>query len=866
MQIRNLRVNHLENPLGFETDLLTLSWVAESDGGKKAGARVEIASGPDFSEILYDSGIQAGIDGVAFHPEIALAPRTRYYWRVTETAVNGDTGSSETAWFETGKRDEPWAARWIAAPFDKEVSPLMKTTFSGKGVKSARAYVCGLGSYELYMNGEKVSDELLAPGHHSYDFWLQAAAYDLTPYLKEENALGAMLSAAWYKGRFGFDGGFTDIYGDRMRMICEIHLTMEDGSEQVIGSDGNWLCKPSPVVQSAIYYGEDFDARAYDPDWAMPGSTDGWEKAVAVENDLGELHDRYSPAVRAHESFKPTLIRTPKEEYVLDFGQNMAGWVEFDLPALEPGSTVKLSYSEVMQDGCFYRDNLRTAEAQYTYISDGKPAHARPHGTFYGFRYVKVEGIVPDPEAFTARAIYSDLTETGHIETSSPLLNRLFQNAMWGQKSNFVDVPTDCPQRDERLGWTGDAQIFAGTACFNMYTPAFYAKFMEDLMKEQAPLDGGVPFVIPVIKPKNGAGMLGQHSSTAWGDVACVLPWTLYQYYGDKELLRRQYPAMKGWVHYMYTQDEKDGGKRLWQTGFHFADWLALDNYKEPESPGGATGGYYIGSAYYYYTTTLAAKAARVLGEEADAGRYERLADEIKAAIRKEYFTGTGRCAIDTQTARVVALYFGLLPPEMEGRQMEDLTNLLRLKLSFQEMRAGMKEPYPPRVSLTTGFVGTPYLCPALSSHGGLMDAYSLLLKTDYPSWLYEVKMGATTVWERWNSINPDGHISSTGMNSLNHYAYGSIVEWMYRYMCGLNQAAPGFKKVRFQPMPDPENRLDSARMEYDSAAGKYACGWEKAGNGYTYTLTVPFDCEAEVVLPSGQTRTVGAGSYTFTE
>lgn len=867
MQIRNMRTNHLENPLGFETDLLTLSWVAESEGAKKTGARVEIATDPDFCDTLYDSGMRPDVDGVAFHPEISLSPRTRYYWRVTEAAENGDTGCSETAWFETGKRDELWTAKWIAAPFDKEISPLIKGVFSGEGVVKARAYVCGLGSYELYMNGIKVTDELLAPGHHSYDFWLQAATYDLTPYLEKENALGAMLSAAWYKGRFGFDGGFSNIYGDQMRMICEIHLTMEDGSEKVISSDENWLCKPSPVTKSSIYYGEDYDSRLYDPDWSKASDTDGWAKAEVVENDLGQLHDRYSPVVKVHETFKPVeLIHTPKDEYLLDFGQNMAGWVEFDLPALPEGTKVQLSYSEVMQDGCFYRDNLRSAECQYSYISDGKPAHVRPHGTFYGFRFVKVEGIVPQPELFTACAIYSDLTETGRIETSNPLLNRLFQNAMWGQKSNFLDVPTDCPQRDERMGWTGDAQIFCGTASFNMYTPAFYAKYMEDLMKEQKPLDGGIPFVIPVIKPKDGAGMLGQHSSTAWGDVACVLPWTLYQYYGDKEMLRRHYPAMKGWVHYMYTQDEKDGGKRLWQTGFHFADWLALDNYKEPQSPVGATDSYYIASAYYYYSTTLTAKAARVLGEEADAEKYEKLASEIKAAIQKEYFTETGRCAIDTQTARVVALYFGLLPEEMEDRQVKDLQNLLRQKLDFQALQRGEKEPYPPKVSLTTGFVGTPYLCPALSSHGDLMDAYSLLLKTDYPSWLYEVTMGATTVWERWNSINPDGHISSTGMNSLNHYAYGSIVEWMYRYMCGLNQTAPGFKKVRFQPCPDPENRLQWVKMDFDSASGRYSCGWEKTEIGYTYTLTVPFDCEAEVILPGGKTETVGAGSYTFTE
>ena len=723
------------------------------------------------------------------------------------------------------------------------------------------------------MNGEKVSGDLLAPGHHSYDLWLQSFAYDITPFIKEENALGVMLSAAWYKGRFGFDGGFTNIYGDRMRMIAEIHLKYADGSEKVIPTDSDWLCKPSAVVKSSIYYGEDFDARLYDPNWALPGG-EGWVKAEVVENDLGELHDRYSLPVLVHEQFAPVeVIDTAKGEKVLDFGQNMTGWVEMDLPAMEPGSKVVLYYSEIMQDGCFYRDNLRTAECQYTYISDGKPAHVRPHGTYFGFRFVKVEGVDPEKVTFTGCAIHSDIERTGWIETDDPRLNRLVLNALWGQKGNFLDVPTDCPQRDERMGWTGDAQIFAGTACFNMYTPAFYAKYMEDLMREQKPLEGGIPFVIPVIKPKSKSNADGapnmfamNHSSTAWGDVACVLPWTLYSYYGDKEMLRRHYPAMKGWVDYIRRQDEQNGGKRLWQTGFHFADWLALDNYKDPDSPVGATDAYYIASAYYSYSASLAAKAAKVLGLEQDAAEYQKLSDEVRAAMLKEYFTPNGLCAINTQTARVVALYFGIVPEEMQARQLEDLKGLLHVPMDHRAMMAGEKAPYPPKVELTTGFVGTPYLCPALSRFGDLMDAYSLLLKTDYPSWLYEVSMGATTVWERWNSVLPDGHISGTGMNSLNHYAYGSIVEWMYRYMCGLNETEPGFKKVRFQPCPDPENRVGKAEMVYDSASGEYRCGWEKTDSGYVYNLTVPFDCEAEVILPGGTRQTVGAGSYSFTE
>ena len=660
----------------------------------------------------------------------------------------------------------------------------------------------------------------------------------------------------------------------QMKMIAEIHLQYADGSEKVIPTDADWLCKPSAVIKSSIYYGEDFDARKYDPEWALPCGGEDWkEVAVIQENDhLGVLHDRYSPPVTVHEQFAPVeVIKTPLGENVLDFGQNMTGWVEMSLPALKPGTKVQLYFSEVMQDGCFYRNNLRLAECQYTYISDGKPAKVRPHGTFYGFRFVKVEGIEPEEADFIACEIHSDIQRTGWIETDDSDLNRLFLNALWGQKDNFLDVPTDCPQRDERLGWTGDAQIFAGTACFNMYTPAFYAKYMEDLMLEQNLLDGGIPFTIPAIRPKEVPEtskqlFIREHSSTAWGDAACVIPWTLYNYYGDKELLRRHYPAMTGWVEYIYKQDEKNGGHRLWQSGFHFADWLSLDNYLDPETPFGATDAHYIASAYYFYSTCLTAKAAKELGYEQDYKRYEKLSAEIREAILNEYFSPNGRCTINTQTAHVVALYFDIVPEKMKPQLTNKLKELVHKPLTRSEVLAGKKEPYPPRVALTTGFVGTPYLCPTLSRFDDSLDAYSLLLKTDYPSWLYEVKMGATTIWERWNSIMPDGHMNPAGMNSLNHYAYGSIVEWMYRYMCGLNEMAPGFRRVRFQPCPDPENRIGRAQMVYDSVSGQYQCGWEKTEKGYCYNLTVPFDCEAEVILPGGTHRIVDAGCYQFAE
>lgn len=845
MKIKDLRANHLENPIGYAFSPLSLSWAAESSGKKAVSARVEIALDKDFQRLVSDSGEQPGLSPLSYTPDLALAPYTRYFWRVTVTADNGDSGTSGPAFFETGKLSEPWAAQWITSPYeDKERQFILKKSFDARGVVSARAYACGLGSYELWFNGQKASGEVLAPGFHDYESWLQYQTYDLTPLLKEgENAVGALLAPAWYMGRFGFDSAGGCHYGDQMKFIAEIHLTHQDGEKTVIATGGDWLCAPSFVTFSNIYDGEAQDARligglAGQGAWEQ---TVCWEQAACCEGETAKLSERMSPPIVVTETLQPKeVLRTPAGETVIDFGQNLTGWVEFACAA-PAGQVVHLQFGELLQDGNFYQENLRTAKAEFSYTSDGSARRVRPYGTFYGFRYAKVEGMDVNPGDFTACVIHSGLAFTGSIETADPRLNRLFLNALWGQRGNFLDVPTDCPQRDERMGWTGDAQVFAGTACFNMYAPAFYDKYMADLAFEQKKLGGGVPHVIPAI-PK----MRGSHSSCAWGDVACVLPWQLYQYYGDKGMLRRHYPAMKAWVDFLKRQDDENGGRRLRLTGFHFADWLALDNYKDPESSFGGTDCYYVASAYYAWSTALAGKAARALGEDADAEYFDQLLGEIKKAFTAEYFTPAGRCAVDTQTALVLALYMDLVPAEMRPR----LADELKKKLEDNKLH------------LNTGFVGTPYLCPTLSENGLSDIAWTLLFNDDYPSWLYEVKMGATTIWERWNSVLPDGRISGTGMNSLNHYAYGSIVEWMYRYMCGLRPDAPGCRRMVIAPEPD--ERLGWAKAVYSSAAGQYESGWAYRDGKVQYQISVPFDCEAEVRLPGRKPMVLAAGMYTF--
>lgn len=839
MRIVRLRTNNIDNPLGFELGKIRLSWIAEDTKSKaQASAQVQISLDQAFENIIYDSEKREDIDSLCFIPDTRLEPRTRYYWRVTVWGDSGDVATSESAFFETAKMDEKWIGKWITPSFDKEIHPIIRKKFSlPKQILSARVYMCGLGLYEFEVNGKKGSDEYFAPGINAYDYWLQYQTYDITSHLKKgDNSIAVILGNGMYKGRFGFDGGYTELYGEKFVLICEIHVTLADGTSVVIASDSSWKCIESPIKFSGIYDGEAYDANAEIKGWSTEYIDDSkWNTVDLIDLSYEKLKARLSLPVKIKEEITPIeIIHTKKDETILDMGQNMTGWLRFKTEAKKDTELV-MEFGEILQDGCFYRENLRTAKAEFRYISDGNLKIVRPHFTYYGFRYVKLSGFDEHIkiEDFTGCVIYSDLNITGNIETSNPLVNRLFKNAMWGQKGNFLDVPTDCPQRDERMGWTGDAQVFASTACFNMYSPAFYNKYMFDLREEQKRIGGSVPFVVPSIKPKNSIGIVNGNGSTAWGDAATIIPWTLYINYGDKELLKQQFETMKDWVDYIKGIDESTGGKRLWTVGFHFADWLALDN-SDPKELTGGTDKYYIASAYYCYSASLVAKAAKVLGKAELEKKYSKLSEEIRQAILNEYFTPNGRCAIYTQTAMIVALYMNLVPK----KHRERLLNELREKLDKDNNH------------LTTGFVGTPYFCRVLSDNGANEEAYKLLLNDDYPSWLYAVKLGATTIWERWNSVLPDGNIGDTGMNSLNHYAYGSIAEWMYKNMCGINpvEETPGFRKIKLTP--NPHGSLKHAKATFYSPCGLIKSGWKLQDNGeLNFEFEIPFNTKAELTL-----------------
>ena len=821
MKLKNLRICNLQNPLGFAMEAPVLSWTVEDSVGAQAWARVRVCAG---EQVVFESGACPEADSLGWMLDVPLEQRTRYDITLTVCADTGEQASAH-GWFETGKRDEAWVGKWIS-PRRSQSTALLKKTFSAHAGDKARLYLCAMGVYEAYLNGKKVGEEYLAPGYHSYDFHLCAQTYDLTDLLHTgENTLVIALGEGWFKGRLGFEGGYTNLYGDRLYAIAEL---WQDGT-LLTATDESWEELNSPITFANIYDGEIWDSR-------IQSEVLGRVELAAPAN-CGGIQDRLSPPVTAWDRFPAKLIVTPKGDRVLDFGQNLTGWVEFD-SRLPRNASVTLTAGEILQNEEFYRENYRTAKAQFTFLSDGKPRLVRPHFTFFGFRYMKVDCDAPiRAEDFTAVHLRSSIPQTGRVETGNQMVNRLNENAVWGMKDNFLEVPTDCPQRDERLGWTGDAQAISETACQSLYMPAFYRKYLWDMRAEQSILGGSVPNVVPRIK----RDMIGESGSCPWADAGVIIPWNTWQYYGNRALLQENYPGMKAWVDFQRRREEALGGPHLVKDGFHFADWLALDN-PQP-GPFGATDPLYIASAYYYRCAQIVAQAGAILGL-GESTEYASLAEDIRKAIGEKYFDQEGLCTIRTQTAAALAIAFELTE---QLQAQGDVLNALVLEN---------------KTHLNTGFVGTPILCPALSKTGHHDTAVTVLLQEDFPSWLYSVRLGATTIWERWNSVLPDGHMNPEGMNSLNHYTYGSIAGWMISWLCGVRPIAPGYRKIILEPHQD--QRLGHARAELDTAVGRIVSDWRYDGNTPRYHFEIPFGSKAELRLNGQSVRQLQPGCYDF--
>ncbi len=694
--------------------------------------------------------------------------------------------------------------------------PKMWKDFAIHDAQKAKLQITGLGLYRAFLNGKRIGQDYLTPGFNDYDAYLRVQTYDVTRLLmKAQNRLEIWMGNGWYKGRLGFDGGKSNRWGERYLLAAKLEITLTSGETVTVETDESWLASASPIADGGIYDGEIRDDTC-EAGEAVP--------CVAAENDY-TLVPQFSPCIRVKEERKGKLIQTPAGEQVIDFGQNMAGILRF-VNRLPRGKTMRIQTGEVLQNGNFYRDNLRTAKSEFVYTSDGIEKEVEPMFTFFGFRYAKVEGIeAVNPDDFTALCLSSDLKETLRAETSHEKLNRLMRNSLWSQRSNFLDVPTDCPQRDERLGWTADTQVFVNTACYQMDCRDFYRKYMRDLRADQQMYyQGDLPAYSPSLKGE------AIHGGAVWADAGTIIPWNVYMNYGDKELLRENYPMMRDYAEYLIAADERAGRTHLVFPSFTFGDWLAQDGMG-PQSLKGGTDDAFIQGVYYLNSIELTARAAQELVEKADAEKYQALAGKIRAALLDEYFSPNGNLTIDTQTGYVLALYYGIY------RNKEKLLRGFHRRVERDFYR------------ITCGFTGAPLMLPVLLDNGMTDVAYRMLLTEEFPGWLYAVNLGATTIWERWNSLEADGTISGTGMNSLNHYAYGSVCEAVYSRIMGLQNAAPGWKKALIAPKID--GRLHAASISYDSPAGKWEVKWRIAENGdVILEIAVPQGATAHVVLP----------------
>ncbi len=837
----DLTCDYLANPVGIESKKPRLSWKINSSERNviQNAYSIRVSETSSFSEgIFWESGkVLSSESNLVPYNGPAPESTKRYYWQVKIWDNNQNESEwSKTAFWEMGILDPAgWKAEWIEPVQDTLPDGPALTTrkdFSiSRDIARARVYITAHGLYELHINGKKVSDNLFTPGWTSYKQRLQYQVYDVTEMIKTgANTIGALLGDGWYKGYLGFENQWGS-YGKKTGLLCQLMIEYADGTSEIIITDSSWKgTRDDAITMNSLYNGENYDARKELTGWDKPGYDDSsWEYVSVADYGTDNLVPTETVPVRRIQELKPVKIwTTPKGTLVADMGQNMVGHVR--LKAKGPaGTTVRLRHAEVLDKyGEFYTDNLRRAKATVQYTLKGKGTETyEPTFTFMGFRYVAVEGFPGQlkPENITGIVIHSDMEPTGTFECSDSLVNQLQKNIQWGQKGNFLDIPTDCPQRDERLGWTGDAQVFMRTAAFNMNVAPFFTKWLKDLTAEQDER-GAVPFTIPNI-------LGGVYPSAGWSDITTIAPWIFYQVFGDKMLLEQQYPTMKKYVDYIRRSAGED---YIWKGGSLFGDWLfykpELSFWTEPDDH---TDTDLIATAFYANSVRLLIMAAQTLGRDDDVKEYSEVLKSIKQAFNDNYVTPSGRIISDSQTSYVLALMFGLLPESQRPKAVSHLVQNIRNRYNH----------------ISTGFLGTPYICHVLSDNGKTDVAYDLLLQESYPSWLYPVKMGATTIWERWDGIKPDSTFQNKGMNSFNHYAYGAIGDWLYSVVAGIRIGEPGYKYIRICPQPD--SRLGYAKATYESRYGRIESGWEFYNGDLKVNLVIPPNTKAEICLPDAK-------------
>ncbi len=851
LSAKELKTEYRIQPVGIDVEAPRFSWIIQSDqrDTRQSAYRLQIAeAAPDFesgNRLIRDTeNVESdkSIHKVYRGPELKAGQR--YFWRVKVWDNHGrESAWSEPTFWETGLLNEDnWQAEWIEPDIEEDVStsppaPMLRREFQLEGdIERARAYVTSHGVYEMEINGMRVGDQVLSPGWTSYHNRLQYQTYDITDLLRSgENAVGVWLGDGWFRGYFGFRNERNN-YGENLALLTQIEITYTDGRTEMVTTDEHWKATTGPIIRSDIYNGEFYDARKEMDGWSQADFDDGgWSGVRLADHGTHHLTGQEVQPARNIQELKPKeIFVTPEGDTVADMGQNLIGWIRLSVEG-EAGTQVTLRHAETLDRyGNFYTTNLRLADQVNTYILRGDGTEVwEPRFTFQGFRYVSIEGFPGEltEDAITAVVLHSDLEPTGHFQSSNALINQLQHNILWSQKGNFLDIPTDCPQRNERLGWTGDIQVFVGTANFNMNTNAFLAKWLADLEADQMD-DGRIPRTIPnVLALGRGDGAAG------WSDAGVIVPWVLYQSFGDIRILETQYESMKAWVDFVDKRAAAKENRYLRIGDYTYGDWLSF-NTTDSDYPGAFTDRDLISSAFFAYSSKLLSKTASVLGYEDDADYYSELFEKVREAFQREYVTPNGRVMSNTQTSYLLALRFGLLPEHNIADAVSHLAGRVEQK-----------------GHLTTGFLGTPHLAPVLSEHGRRDLAYYLMMREDYPSWLYPVTMGATTIWERWDGIRPDSTFQDEGMNSLNHYAYGAIGEWLFKEVAGIEEIKPGYKEIQIKPMPG--GGLDHARALFHSPYGPVESSWEIDEDGFQLIVEIPANTSASIHLPHAQLNDV---------
>jgi alpha-L-rhamnosidase len=770
--------------------------------------------------------------------------------RVWDGLDNPSPYSEPAAWQMGLLERSDWTGKWVGlgegaagdveSPAGEEFDnmlmgltpcPYLRKEFELTGaVRKARLYATARGVYELHLNGQKVGDDVLSPGWTDYDKRIQYQTHDVTEMLAEgRSALGAILSDGWYAGFVGMDPKHRGThYGTRPRLLVQLDVEHTDDARVSIVSDDSWKTSPGPIEFSDLLMGESYDARREQEGWDQPGFDDSGWWPVDCEVDSGDARLVAEPnqGARVTREVKAKDISQPKSgTYVFDLGQNMVGWVRLRVRG-EAGHRVTLHHAEALNpDGTIYTANLRTARQTNSYVlKGGREEVFEPHFTFHGFRYVEVTGYPVEPllDTITGRVVHSAAPPSGSFECSKTMVNRLQSNVVWGQRGNFLSVPTDCPQRDERLGWMGDAQVFIRTACFNIDVSAFFTEWMVDVEDAQSP-EGAFPDVPPLLR---GLSMLDlSNGAPAWGDAGIIVPWTVYRTYGDTRIVAKHYEAMGRWMEYL--REANPSLLRTERLANNYGDWLAPEGDNSPKD--------LLATAYWAYDVRLMAEMAGAIGRREDAREYEELIRGIREAFIEAYVSSEGRVTGDTQTCYTLALHMDLLPADLREAAAGYLVEAIE------------REHW----HLSMGFIGVGYICPVLTETGYTDVAYRLLNNVTYPSWGYTIRQEATTIWERWDGWTEEKGFQSPNMNSFNHYSLGSVGEWLYRHVAGIDQEprSSGYKHIVIHPYAG--GGLTSARADYHSVRGRIVSEWDLVDGAFQLRVTIPANTTATVHVPA---------------